>query len=70
MDTSTHADTQTRRIHPSKKKKKKKEKKKGRNNTCRDENLSRTINALMRPENSVTNPGTKTNNLIKTVTTK
>ena len=41
MDTSTHVDTQTHRIHSCKKKKKEKE----RNNTCRVEILSQTNNS-------------------------
>ena len=44
MDISANADTQTHRIHSCKKEKKKKKRK--RKNTCRDENLSQTINLI------------------------
>ena len=54
MDTSSHADIQTNRRHSCKKKKEEGKRDKERKNTCRDENMSRTISTLLRPENSQT----------------
>ena len=61
MDTSAHADTQTHRIHFCEKKKEKE----GKKNTCRDENLSRTINSKKKFADTNLGIKKKTSNLSK-----